>query len=103
MNRTMVTRDWEPRPDKPLMSVDLKLKDIEVDFGTADSIVSASMLDQYYNLKKEIEILADINPLLDFQKEDLKYNELLLNACIMVLKHYTVYENWPEELKTDHE
>ena len=39
MNRTMVTRDWEPRPDKSLMSVDLKLKDIEVDFGTADSIV----------------------------------------------------------------
>jgi len=29
----------------------------------------------------------------------LKYNEKVLDACITVLKHYTVYDEWPEELK----
>ena len=82
------------------MSNDLKLKGIEIDFETADSIVTASMFVQYYNLKGEIEAQKTIKKPLKYQKEELEYNKNLLDACIAILKHYAVYEKWPEELRT---
>ena len=101
--KLVVSHDFNPGPVEHLMTVDIKLKDIEIDFDTADSIVSASMLDQYYNLKKEINALIILKNLKEHQKEDLEYSKLLLSACIVVLKHYTVHEKWPEELKADNE
>ena len=83
------------------MKIDLKLKSIEIDFETADRIVSAEMFDQYYNLKKEIENQKTIENPLDYQKEDLKYNEKFLDAVKTMLKHYTVRSEWPEELKDE--
>ena len=83
------------------MKIDLKLKSIEIDFETVDRIVSAEMFDQYYNLKKEIENQKTIENPLDYQKEDLKYNEKLLDAAGMMLKHYTEHSKWPEELKDE--
>ena len=62
-------------------------------------IVSAEMFEQYYNLKQDIAYQKTIEKPEDYQKEDLKYNEKFLDACITVLKHYTVYDEWPEELK----
>ena len=83
------------------MKVDLKLKNIEIDFETADRIIVAEMFDQYSILKQEIKKQKTIENPVDYQKEDLKYNEKFLDACITVLKHYAVYDEWPEELKDD--
>ena len=83
------------------MKIDFKLKNIEIDFETVDRIVSAEMFDQYYSLKKEIENQKTIENPLDYQKEDLKYNEKFLDAVKTMLKHYTVPSEWPDELKDE--
>ena len=83
------------------MQIDFKLKNIEIDFETADNIIKASLLDQYHFIKEEIESQKSIESPQEYQKEDLKYNEKFLDACITVLKHYTVYDEWPEELKDE--
>ena len=87
--------------EEKLMTIDLKLKGIEIDFETADNIIKASMLNQYHDIKEEIESQKSVESLQEYQKEDLKYNEKFLDACITVLKHYTVYDDWPEELKDE--
>ena len=84
-----------------MMQIDLKLKNIEIDFETADNIIKASLLYQYHSIKEEIERQKSIESPQEYQKEDLKYNEKILDACITVLKHYTVYDEWPEELKDE--
>ena len=100
----------EPRPiasdvigDLPVftvpLSVDLNLKSVEIDSETADNIVVASMIDQYYNLKKEIEWLKTIETPLKYQKEDLEDNEKLLDAVVAIIKHYAAHSKWPEELQ----
>ena len=100
----------EPRPitpdvigDLPVftvpLSVDLNLKSVEIDSETADNIVVASMIDQYYDLKKEIEWLKTIETPLKYQKEDLEDNEKLLDAVVAIIKHYAAHTKWPEELK----
>ena len=83
------------------MNVDFKLKNVEIDFETADRIVVAVMLDQYSNLKQEIKEQKTIENPLDYQKEDLKYNEKFLDAVKTMLKHYTATSKWPEELKDE--
>ena len=72
---------------------------IEIDYETVDCIVSTEMFDQYSNLKQEIKEQKTIENPLDYQKEDLKYNEKFLDAVKTMLKHYTVRSEWPEELK----
>jgi len=84
-----------------MVQIDLKLKNIEIDFETADNIIKASLLDQYHSIKEEIESQKSIESPQEYQKEDLKYNEEFLAACITILKHYTVYDEWPEELKDE--
>ena len=83
------------------MKVDLKLKSIEIDIETADRIIVAEMFDQYSILKHEIKKQKTIDNLLDYQKEDLKYNEKFLDAVKTMLKHYTARSEWPEELKDE--
>jgi transcriptional regulator of heat shock response len=85
--------------EENLMTTDLKLKGIEIDFETADNIIRASMLNQYHDIKEEIENQKNVESPQEYQKVDLKYNEKVLDACITVLKHYTAYDEWPEELK----
>ena len=85
--------------EEEFMTIDLKLKGIEIDFEMADNIIKASMLNQYHDIKEEIERQKSVEAPQEHQKEDLKYNEKFLDACITVLKHYTVYDEWPEELK----
>ena len=38
-----------------MMQIDFKLKNIEIDFETADNIIKTSMLNQYHDIKEEIE------------------------------------------------
>ena len=64
-------------------------------------IVSAEMFEQYYNLKQDIAAQKTIENPKDFQKEDLEYNEKLLDAVKTMLKYYIVHSEWPEELKDD--
>ena len=84
-----------------MMEIDLKLKNIEIDFETADNIIKASMLYQYYSIKEEIKRQKSVESPQEYQKEDLKYNEKFLDACITVLKHYTVDDERPKELKDE--
>ena len=81
------------------MNVDLKLNNVEIDIETADRIVVAVMFDQYSTIKQEIKEQKTIENPLDYQKEDLKYNEKFLDAVKTMLKHYTVQSEWSEELK----
>ncbi|SVC33106.1 uncharacterized protein METZ01_LOCUS285960 [marine metagenome] len=57
------------------------------------------MLDQYYNIKEQIEITKNIDDITEWQKEDLEYNEKLIDATIVIFKHYAAYADWPKELK----
>ena len=83
------------------MNVDLKLNNVEIDIETADRIVVAVMFDQYSTIKQEIKEQKTIENPLDYQKEDLKYNEKFLDAVKTMLKHYTARSEWPEELKDE--
>ena len=74
---------------------------IDIDFETSDAIVQAEMFDQYSTLKQEIKEQKTIENPLDYQKEDLKYNEKFLDAVKTMLKHYIVHSEWPEELKDE--
>jgi len=42
--------------EENLMTTDLKLKGIEIDFETADNIIRASMLNQYHDIKRKLKI-----------------------------------------------
>jgi hypothetical protein len=59
------------------------------------------MFDQYSNLKQEIKEQKTIENPMDYQKEDLEYNEKFLEAVKTMLKHYIVHSEWPEELKDE--
>ena len=83
------------------MKTDLKLKNIEIDFETVEYIIQAEMLDQYSTLKQEIKKQKTIENPMDYQKEDLEYNEKLLDAVETMLKYYTVPSERPEELKDE--
>ena len=83
------------------MKVDLKLKSIEIDIETADRIIVAEMFDQYSILKQEIKKQKTFDNPMDYQKEDLEYNEKLLDAVETMLKYYTVPSERPEELKDE--
>lgn len=83
------------------MKIDLRLKNVEIDFGTADRIIVTEMFYQYSNLKQEIKKQKTIKNPLDYQKEDLEYNEKLLDAVETMLKHYTVPSEWPEGMKDE--
>ena len=74
---------------------------IDISFETVDGIVQAELFDQYNNLKQEIKEQKTIEKPLDYQKEDLKYNEKFLDAVKTMLKHYIVHSEWPEELKDE--
>ena len=74
---------------------------IDISFETADAIVQAEMFDQYSNLKQEIKEQKTIENPMDYQKEDLEYNEKFLDAVKTMLKHYTARSEWPEELKDE--
>ena len=74
---------------------------IDISFETVDRIIQAEMFDQYSNLKQEIKEQKTINNPMDYQKEDLKYNEKFLDAVKTMLKHYTARSEWPEELKDE--
>ena len=74
---------------------------IDISFETVDGIVQAEMFNQYSNLKQEIKEQKTVENPLDYQKEDLKYNEKFLDAVKTMLKHYTVRSEWPEELKDE--
>jgi hypothetical protein len=74
---------------------------IEIDFETSDAIIQAEMFDQYSTLKQEIKEQKTIENPLDYQKEDLEYNEKFLVAVKTMLKHYTARSEWPEELKDE--
>ena len=67
-----------------------------------DNTVANEMLEQYDSLKSEIKEQKDTEYLPDYRKEDLAYNEKLLDACATVFKHYTVPSERPEELQRDH-
>ena len=74
---------------------------IDIDFETVERIVQAEMFDQYSNLKQEIKEQKTIENPEDYQKEDLEYNEKLLDAVETMLKHYTVPSEWPEGMKDE--
>jgi hypothetical protein len=70
-----------------------------LDYEVVDDIVKGTLLQLYEELKytqKKKE--ADFDNLSDFQKEDYKYDETLLEATKILLCYYTSQEERPEEL-----
>ena len=96
---TLVFENFEKHVDDNKNDIDAAWMESESD--RADNIVAAEMLDQYNNLKRDNKEQKDIDNLPEYQKEDLAYNEKLLDACTTVLKHYTAYSDLPEELKDE--
>ena len=93
----------EPLDDEHI-SVDLKLKDVMIDFETADNIVVATMIDSYYSLKEEAtNYLYKEKRKVEWQKEDSEYNMNLLDAVVTIIKHYAAYSKWPKELKEEND
>ena len=74
---------------------------VDIDFETVERIIVAEMFDQYSNIKQEIKEQKTIENPMDYQKEDLEYNEKFLDAVKTMLKHYTARSEWPEELKDE--
>ena len=72
---------------------------VESERTRKDNTVTNEMYDQYSITKKEIREQKTIENPKSYQREDLKYNEKFLNAVEIMLKHYTVRSEWPEELK----
>ena len=101
LENTIAKYKKQKEMDEKLSKVDPKLKNIKIDFETTDNIINTSILDQYYDIKEEIESQKSIEFPQEYQKEDLKYNEKFLDACITILKHHIVYDEWPEELKDE--
>jgi hypothetical protein len=87
--------------EEKVRKIDITLKNIEVDFETADRIIVAEMLDQYNTIKREIKIQKDIKNPEKYQEEDLEYNIKLLDAVTIVFKHYTVPSDWLEEMEVN--
>ena len=83
------------------MNIDFKLKNVDIDFETVERIIVAEMFDQYSNIKQEIKEQKTIENPIDYQKEDLEYNEKFLDAVKTMLKHYTARSELPEELKDE--
>jgi hypothetical protein len=79
--------------------MNITLKNIEIDFETAERITVAEMLEQYNIIKDEIKIQKDIKNPEKYQEEDLEYNIKFLDAVTLVYKHYTPYTEWLEEMK----
>jgi len=86
---------------------------IEIDDDAADDVVRAIMFDLYETLKDErhnlkqrreirykkrprIHLIEELNA---FEKEELEDNKTLLAAVITIIKHFTVHNNLPKELK----
>ena len=70
-----------------------------LDYEVVDNIVKASLLELYEELKyTQGKKEADFDNLSDFQKEDYKYDETLLEATKILLCYYTSQEERPEEL-----
>ncbi len=65
----------------------------------SDCTVVNEMMEQYYGLQHEITAMENHSIEEHYKREDLKYNEELLAACITILKHYVPHSNLPEELK----
>ena len=76
--------------------------DVDLEYEVVDNIVKGILLELYEELKdtqeKREADLADFNNLSDFQKEDYKYDETLLEATKILLCYYTTPEERPEEL-----
>tara|TARA_R110000824_G_scaffold310409_1_gene497705 strand:+ start:66 stop:449 length:384 start_codon:yes stop_codon:yes gene_type:complete len=80
------------------------LKDTIENINTmrSDCMVSIEMMEQYYNLQREIYSMKNSDGEEYYEGEDLGYNEKLLDACTIVLKHYTGYSDLPEELRMEY-
>ena len=74
---------------------------VESERTRKDNTVTNEMIDQYIILKQEIKEQKTIENPMDYQKEDLEYNEKFLDAVKTMLKHYTVRSELPEELKDE--
>ena len=69
-------------------------------YEAVDNIVKNALLELYGELKEEKrKAEADFDNLEDSQKEDYKYDKVLLEATKILVCHYTSFEDRPEELK----
>ena len=70
-----------------------------LDYEVVDNIVKGTLLKLYEELKDtQGKGKTDFDNLQDFQKEDYKYNEALLEATKILICYYTTSEERPEEL-----
>ena len=75
---------------------------LDLDYEVVDNIVKGILLELYEELKDTQEKMkSDFDNLKDFQKEDYKYDETLLEATKILLCYYTTPEERPEEFITD--
>ena len=76
---------------------EMTMKDLGITCEFVDAIVAAKMVEQYYDIKRDIAALKiksfDRN-LEQYEKEDLEDNEKLLDATETMLKYFTPQDQW---------
>jgi hypothetical protein len=87
--------------EEKVKRMDITLKNIEIDFETAERIIIAEMFEQYNTIKLEIKIQKDIKNPEKYQEEDLEYNIKLLDAVTLIYKHYTPSSDWLEDMEVN--
>ena len=74
---------------------EMTLKDLGVTCEFVDAIVAAKMVEQYYDIKRDIAALKIKSFNLEqYEKEDLEDSEKLLDATETMLKYFTPQDQW---------
>jgi|TARA_B100000315_G_C14408392_1_gene509807 cell division protein FtsB len=74
---------------------EMTLEDLGITCEFVDAIVAAKMIEQYYDIKRDINLKnKSFEKLEQYEKEDLEDNIRLLDATEIMLKYFTPQDQW---------
>ena len=75
---------------------EMTLEDLGITCEFVDAIVAAKMIEQYYDIKRDIAALKNksFEKLEQYEKEDLEDSIRLLDATETMLKYFTPQDQW---------
>ena len=75
---------------------EMTLEDLGITCEFVDAIVAAKMVEQYYDIKRDIAALKNksFEKLEQYEKEDLEDSIRLLDATETMLKYFTPQDQW---------
>jgi len=74
---------------------EMTLEDLGITCEFVDAIVAAKMIEQYYDIKRDINLKnKSFEKLEQYEKEDLEDSIRLLDATETMLKYFTPQDQW---------